>query len=285
LKKDLPNKVSIHRVIKTDSMRKYILSGAGALLLTLSLFTLGWKSPVESGIIVRTASEDSLYNKYVKDLYDTTHLELAGLSKSVFEKAITGFYNLKMSGKLSNNKSIISIADMEQSSTAKRLWIIDLDKKKVLLNTWVAHGNGSGSDKATRFSNVNDSFQSSLGFYVTGEVYSGKHGKSLRLDGMDAGYNDNARKRSIVVHGASYVGQGTINALGRLGRSQGCPAVAAELADLVINTIEGKTVLFINGSDQRYTSKFLDHHLAADLALMNAKVPALVDTTTALVNN
>jgi hypothetical protein len=285
LKKDLPNKVSIHRVIKTDSMRKYILSGAGALLLTFSLFTLGWKSPVETGIIVRTASEDSLYNKYVKDLYDTTHLEVAGLSQSVFEKAITGFYNLKMSGKLSNNKSIISIADMEQSSTAKRLWIIDLDKKKVLLNTWVAHGNGSGSDKATRFSNVNDSFQSSLGFYVTGEVYSGKHGKSLRLDGMDAGYNDNARKRSIVVHGASYVGQGTINALGRLGRSQGCPAVAAELADLVINTIEGKTVLFINGSDERYTSKFLDHHLAADLAILNAKAPAIVDTTTSLVNN
>jgi hypothetical protein len=285
LKKDLPNKVSIHRVIKTDSMRKYILSGAGALLLTFSLFTLGWKSPVETGIIVRTASEDSLYNKYVKDLYDTTHLEVAGLSQSVFEKAITGFYNLKMSGKLSNNKSIISIADMEQSSTAKRLWIIDLDKKKVLLNTWVAHGNGSGSDKATRFSNVNDSFQSSLGFYVTGEVYSGKHGKSLRLDGMDAGYNDNARRRSIVVHGASYVGQGTINALGRLGRSQGCPAVAAELADLVINTIEGKTVLFINGSDERYTSKFLDHHLAADLAILNAKAPAIVDTTTALVNN
>ncbi|MEJ7560310.1 MAG: murein L,D-transpeptidase catalytic domain family protein [Pedobacter sp.] len=266
-------------------MRKYILGGAGFLLIAFSLFTLSWKSPVESGVIVRTASEDSLYHKYVDDLYDTTHLALAGMNKAVFEKAITGFYNLKMSGKLSNVKSIISIADMEQNSTAKRLWIIDLDKKELLLNTWVAHGNGSGSDKATRFSNVNDSFQSSLGFYVTGEVYAGKHGKSLRLDGMDAGYNDNARKRSIVVHGASYVSQGTINALGRLGRSQGCPAVAPELANLVIDTIEGRTVLFINGNDQKYTSKFLNQHMAADLAVLKNEPAGSMDTSAIMVNN
>ena len=266
-------------------MRKYILGGAGVLLITFSLFTLSWKSPVESSRVVRTASEDSLYNKYVNDLYDTAHLAIAGLNKAVFEKAITGYYNLKMSGKLSNAKSVISIADMEQNSTAKRLWIIDLDKKELLLNTWVAHGNGSGSDKATRFSNVNDSFQSSLGFYVTGEVYNGKHGRSLKLDGMDAGYNDNARKRSIVVHGASYVGQGTIDALGRLGRSQGCPAVAPELTDQVINTIEGKTVLFINGNDQHYTSKFLDQHLAADLAVVNHKDLVTTDSARILATN
>ncbi|TDQ10128.1 murein L,D-transpeptidase catalytic domain family protein [Pedobacter metabolipauper] len=247
-------------------MRKYILGGAGIALITLSLFTMSWKSPVETQPIVRTVAEDSLYNKYVKDLYDSAKLEISGLNRAVFEKAITGFYNLKITGKLSNTKSVISIADMNQSSTAKRLWIIDLDHKKLLLNTWVAHGQQSGADMATRFSNVNDSFQSSLGFYVTGEIYNGKHGKSLKLDGMDQGYNDNARSRSIVVHGASYVGQGTINALGRLGRSQGCPAVAPELADKVINTIEGKTVLFINGSDDHYTSRFLDHHIAADLA-------------------
>ena len=266
-------------------MRKYILGGAGVLLITFSLFTLSWKSPIETSRVIRTASEDSLYNKYVNDLYDTAHLSLTGLNKAVFEKAITGFYNLKMSGKLSNSKSIISIADMEQSSTAKRLWIIDLDKKQLLLNTWVAHGNGSGSDKATHFSNVNDSFQSSLGFYVTGEVYTGKHGRSLRLDGMDNGYNDNARKRSIVVHGASYVGQGTIDALGRLGRSQGCPAVAPELAEQVINTIEGKTVLFINGNDRRYTSKFLDQHLAADLAVLKPTESLGLEDTAAIVAN
>ena len=102
---------------------------------------------------------------------------------------------------------------------------------------------------------------------MTAEVYKGKHGRSLRLDGMDEGYNSNARKRSIVVHGAPYVSQGTINELGRLGRSQGCPAVPAELSDKVINTIEGKTVIFINGTHQSYFSKYLDVHLAANIVV------------------
>ncbi len=247
-------------------MRKYILGAAGIVLITLSLFTLGWKSPVESHPVIRTASEDSLYNKYVKDLYDSAKLAATGLSRTVFEKAVTGFYNLKMTGKLNNSKSIISIADMDQLSSSKRLWIIDLDKKTLLLNTWVAHGQHSGDDKATHFSNTNDSYESSLGFYVTGEIYVGKHGRSLKLDGMDDGYNDNARNRSIVVHGAPYVSQGTINALGRLGRSQGCPAVAPELADQVIDIMQGKTLLFLNSSDQQYTSRFLDEHAAAGLA-------------------
>ncbi|RYG20788.1 MAG: murein L,D-transpeptidase catalytic domain family protein, partial [Chitinophagaceae bacterium] len=147
---------------------------------------------------------------------------------------------------------------------------IDLDKKEMVLNTWVAHGQRSGNDEAVNFSNKNDSYTSSLGFYVTGEVYRGMHGKSLKLDGMDIGFNNNARMRSIVVHGAPYVSPGTINALGRLGRSQGCPAVAPELADKVINTIEDKTVLFINKTKDDYTSKYLDHTLAANFALENA---------------
>ena len=211
-------------------------------------------------------SADSIYNKHLDDLYLAANLRASGLSQLVFDKAVTGFYNLKNAGKLSASKSIISIADMSQTSSTKRLWVIDLEKKQLLLNTWVAHGKNTGDDKATRFSNVNSSNQSSLGFYITGEVYYGKHGRSLRLDGMDNGYNDNARSRAIVVHGADYVGQGTIKALGRLGRSLGCPAVAPELSDKLINTIEGKTVLFINGADQHYTSKYLDNHLAAAYA-------------------
>lgn len=129
----------------------------------------------------------------------------------------------------------------------------------------MAHGSRSGDDLATRFSDATDSNESSLGFYITGEIYKGKHGRSLRLDGMDEGYNSNARRRSIVVHGAPYVSQSTINELGRLGRSQGCPAVPAELSEKVINTIEGKTVIFINGSNQNYFSKYLDSHLAANI--------------------
>lgn len=261
-------------------MRKYILTGAGTLLVAISLFTISWTSTKESpaaqhATTTATAhpiSEETLYNQYVQELYHDINLVGSGLNPAVFEKAVTGYYNLKNSGKLSNAKSVISIADMEQASTSKRLWVIDLDKKKVILNTWVAHGKNTGDDKATRFSNINSSNQSSIGFYVTGEVYYGKHGRSLRLDGMDAGYNSNARERAIVVHGASYVGQGTINALGRLGRSQGCPAVAPEYSDKLISTIEGKTVLFINGTDRNYTSRYLDTHVASSFAALSDSI-------------
>lgn len=256
-------------------MRKYILAGAGSLLIALSVFISSWSPNIGNQSFAKSTaiaahpvaiSEDSLYNKYLDELYIAANLSQTGLDQLVFEKAITGYYNLKNAGKLSSKKSIISIADMSQSSTRKRLWVIDLDKRELLLNTWVAHGKNTGDDRATKFSNINSSYQSSLGFYVTGEVYVGKHGRSLRLDGMDNGYNDNARKRAIVVHGAAYVSQGTINALGRLGRSQGCPAVASDVSDKLISTIEGKTVYFINGADRTYTSKYLDDHLAAAFA-------------------
>ncbi|HEY0245310.1 MAG TPA: murein L,D-transpeptidase catalytic domain family protein, partial [Mucilaginibacter sp.] len=130
--------------------------------------------------------------------------------------------------------------------------------KQLLLNTWVAHGQGSGDDMAKQFSDNNESHQSSLGFYLTDDVYMGKHGRSLRLDGLDEGFNRNARTRDIVVHAADYVGETAIEKMGRLGRSFGCPAVAPEVRDQVINTIKGKTVLFINGNDSNYSSKYLD---------------------------
>ena len=142
--------------------------------------------------------------------------------------------------------------------------IVDLINKELLMNTWVAHGNGSGNDMADHFSNQNDSHASSLGFYIADDIYNGKHGRSLRLNGMDAGFNDNARVRSIVVHAAPYVSQSTINQLGRLGRSEGCPAVSPKVAGKVINTIKGKTVLFINGNTNDYTSQYLDTNVAAN---------------------
>lgn len=247
-------------------MNKYIL-GLSELVAIAFFFTIiGWKSPTDDTKPKALVSVDSIYIKHVDGIYTAAHLKEAGLSQRTFEKALTGFYNLKKAGRLSQ-KSILTIADFDQLSTKKRLYIIDLDKKEILLNTWVAHGQRSGSDEAVNFSNKNDSFTSSLGFYVTGEVYKGMHGKSLKLDGMDDGFNNNARMRSIVVHGAAYVSPGTINALGRLGRSQGCPAVAPELAEKVISTIGDKTVLFINKSQQAYSSKYLDHTLAANFAL------------------
>jgi hypothetical protein len=256
-------------------MRKYILGLTGLLSIAFCLTITSFKSTNKNEKQAKAfITKDSIYFTYINTLYTASHLKEAGLSFPVFEKAVTGFYNLKKSGQLSD-RSILTIADFDQSSTKKRLYIIDLDKKEILLNTWVAHGQKSGNDDAINFSNKNDSFTSSLGFYVTGEVYRGMHGRSLKLDGMDLGFNDNARSRSIVVHGAAYVSEGTINALGRLGRSQGCPAVAPEVADRVINTIGDKTVLFINKSVGDYSSKYLDETLAANFAL---------DTTTHLMD-
>jgi hypothetical protein len=209
-------------------------------------------------------SSKELFAQYLDEVYNTAQLHNAGLDLNIFQKAVTGYFNLKASNKIPQYSSIITIVDLAKSSCKKRMWIVDLINKELIMNTWVAHGNGSGDDIADRFSNENDSHASSLGFYVTDGVYNGKHGRSLKLDGMDAGFNDNARARSIVIHAAKYVSPGTINALGRLGRSEGCPAVSPKVAGTVINTLKGKTVLFINGNDNAYSSKYLDGEVAAN---------------------
>ncbi|WP_231459663.1 MULTISPECIES: murein L,D-transpeptidase catalytic domain family protein [unclassified Pedobacter] len=249
-------------------MRKRLVSTAICLLSGISIILTSWK-PVDyqnKNLIAVNISSDSLYNQHIEKLYHQVGLDSAGLNVNVFEKALTGFYNIKHSG-LMHSKSILTIADFDQESSKKRLYVIDLDKKELILNTWVAHGLNSGGDKPSHFSNSKNSNESSLGFYLTGEIYFGKHGRSLKLDGMDYGFNNNARERAIVVHGADYVGQESINQLGRLGRSQGCPAVSSKLSNKVINTIADKTVLFINGSGQSYNSRYLDETLAANVAL------------------
>ncbi|WP_343521914.1 murein L,D-transpeptidase catalytic domain family protein [Pedobacter sp.] len=255
-------------------MKKYILGIATFFLVGISIVGTSWKAtelPHTQQEAVKAIAADSLYNRYISTIYRQVRLDSAGLSEQVFEKALTGFYNMKYSGLL-HAKSILTIADFDQESCKKRLYIIDLASKKLLMNTWVAHGQNSGGDKPSSFSNTINSNQSSLGFYLTGEIYSGKHGRSLKLDGMDQGFNSNARERSIVVHGASYVSQETIDQLGRLGRSQGCPAVSAKLADQVINNISDRTVLFINNSDQQYHSVFLNESLAASVVLNQEQV-------------
>jgi hypothetical protein len=211
-------------------------------------------------------SVNSTFANYVADIYQSAALKTAGLEYSVFQKAITGYYNLKGNNKLPATSSVITVIDFNKSSTQKRMWIVDLAKKELLLNTWVAHGQGSGADLATQFSNRAESHQSSLGFYVTDDVYYGKHGRSLRLDGMDAGFNSNARARAVVLHAAEYVCENTIKQLGRLGRSHGCPAVSPEVSNQIIDLIKGKNMLYINSSANDYTSKYLDENFIAGFA-------------------
>lgn len=160
-----------------------------------------------------------------------------------FSVAIEGFYKFKEKGFF--QKNILTLIDFSQSSNSKRLWIIDLDTDEVLLNTYVAHGKNTGEEFASHFSNKTESYQSSLGFYATAEIYNGKHGSSLKLDGLQKGLNDNARERAVVMHGADYVSEKFIKDNKRLGRSLGCPAVPVELNDKIISLIKDKSCLFI----------------------------------------
>lgn len=190
-------------------------------------------------------------------LYNQIDFGANKVSFDAFNKAYQGYTNLKKAGKLSGN-DVISIADFSQISTRKRLWVIDLAKKKVLFNTQVAHGQGSGGDYPTVFSNTDASHQSSIGFYVTKSTYGGKHGTSLRIAGMDKGFNDNAEARSVVIHPANYCSPSYLSQHGRLGRSWGCPAVSPELAQPIINTIKGGTMLFVYAPQAKYSSQWLN---------------------------
>ena len=178
-------------------------------------------------------------------------------SVEVFKKALQAFVILEKEGPVAKN--LLTVIDFSLPSTEKRLWVIDLENKKVIENLVVSHGKNSGMNKAKSFSNVPNSFQSSLGAYVTGETYTGKHGLSLRLDGVEKGINDNARNRAIVIHTAAYANPSVIKLQGRLGRSLGCPAIQEDKLE-VINYISGGSVLYIYGNDKRYasTSRFND---------------------------
>lgn len=180
----------------------------------------------------------------LKSVYDSLHLNLRGLSQQAFDFARQGLQKLVDEGKLLNN-SIISIIDFSLPSNQKRLFVLDLKNYKVLFNTLVAHGRNTGREVATSFSNQNQSYKSSPGFYMTRETYEGKNGYSLKLEGLERGINDNAFERGIVIHGAAYVCNEYVNSQGYIGRSQGCPAVPVEINRPIINTIKNGTCLFV----------------------------------------
>ncbi|MBP6556821.1 MAG: murein L,D-transpeptidase catalytic domain family protein [Flavobacterium sp.] len=180
-------------------------------------------------------------NVSVYSLIDANSFALPSFES--FNLALDGFNRLKEKGLI--QKNILTIVDFSLSSNAKRLWVIDLDQNKVLFQTLVAHGRNTGEEFAKVFSNQAESYKSSVGFYATAEIYNGKHGMSLKLDGLQKGLNDKARERAVVMHGADYVSESFIKQNKRLGRSQGCPAVPVEMNQKIINVIKDKSCLFI----------------------------------------
>jgi len=146
----------------------------------------------------------------------------------------------------------LAVIDYSRPSTQPRLWVFDVAQGKLLFQELVAHGRNTGERLAERFSNVEGSKMSSLGLFQTAETYYGSNGYSLRLRGLDPGFNDNALARAIVMHGAPYVSEAIADRIGRIGRSWGCPAVRPEVARTVIDTLKGGALLFAYYPDRKW---------------------------------
>lgn len=167
-----------------------------------------------------------------------------------FQQALAGY-----SRYVAGNQDLLVLIDFTKPSTEERFCVIDIKREKVLFRSHVAHGRESGENYATAFSNRPGSFQSSLGFYRTGETYIGKNGYSLLLDGLEKGVNDKARERAIVVHGADYADPRVLDRQNRLGRSLGCPALPPAISREVIDTIKEGALLYIYGEAACSTRK------------------------------
>lgn len=230
----------------------------GKILITFFLILFSKAAGTE---IIQPGSEISGIDRnitgsnYTGMLYNnlSVHNSLGMPSYEVFSLALAG-YN-KLSGRSEIRKNMLTIIDFSKSSCEKRLWVIDLDTRKVLFNELVAHGRNSGDNYASRFSNDPNTNMSSLGFYITGETYTGKHGLSLSINGMDRDFNNNARERAIVIHGADYVSEDYIRKYGRIGRSLGCPSLGPGCFRPVIETISEGSCLFIYYPDGEYLKK------------------------------
>lgn len=184
-------------------------------------------------------------------LYRELALETYGLSETAFRYALKGYRHLLDRGQIRRGQ-YLTICDFSRSSREKRLYIIDIENRELARHTWVAHGKNSGGEFATSFSNRPESLQSSLGFYITDVTYTGKHGLSLKLRGVDPGYNDKAMARTIVMHGAAYVDKSRVQSGGYMGRSWGCPAVSKQESAEIITTIKNGTCFFIYHPSRKY---------------------------------
>jgi L,D-transpeptidase-like protein len=228
---------------------------AAVLTSFLFIFATVKTSPHDEITVVAAGNTDKAKSQENNSaLFSDLHLGEAGMNQMVFNSAVMGLEKLNSEGDIKRN-DIVTIIDFSQPSNKKRLYVLDLENKRILFNTLVAHGRNSGTLWAKSFSNNASSLKSSPGFYVTGETYIGDNGYSLRLDGMEKNINDNARNRSIVVHGAAYVDQSAVNFLGFLGRSLGCPAVPVAEHKAIINTIKDGTCLFIYSPDRNYLKR------------------------------
>ena len=211
---------------------------------------LDYKSSAE----VKKAFEVKMVIEQALTLYDSMKLEQSGLNQKAFEYAWRGYHNLMKQGKLKKSY-VLTVCDFTQSSSSKRLYVIDVSHKKLLFNTYVSHGMNSGIEYASSFSNKANSFKSSLGFFVTSKTYVGRNGLSLKVRGLEKGFNDLASKRHIVLHGSDYITPEYLKDNGEMGRSLGCAAMPNVMTPKIIKAIKNGSCLFI----YHPTAKYLAH--------------------------
>ncbi len=217
----------IYLLRKFESMKKLLF----AILISFTFSTLSNAVNYRSGSFIAISSAENLYHECC--LEDQ-------ISLKAFEKAMAGYE------KYSPAKPILAICDFTKPSNVERFYIIDVANKKLLKKSLVAHGKNSGGLMATKFSNTPESLQSSLGFYmVSGSIQIPKHGLSLVLDGLEAGVNDNAKMRGIIIHGADYVSEKFVNQYGYCGKSFGCPALPNEVVKEVAPILQNGALLYI----------------------------------------
>ncbi len=190
-------------------------------------------------------------------------LAAPGLSAQVLDRALAAAATAERRG-LVDDPETLTVIDYSLPSTTKRLWVFDLSTGELLFHELVAHGKNSGGNLARSFSNDVDSKATSLGLYVTKGTYIGKNGYSLRLDGLEPGFNDNAYQRAVVVHGASYVSPDFARRIGRIGRSWGCPALDKRVSRQVIDAIKDGNLLYVDYPDPDYLASASLLHDAPD---------------------
>lgn len=183
--------------------------------------------------------------------YTAWNLTAAGLSENAFNHALKG-YNYLLQKKLLKNSRVLTVVDYSLPSSAKRLYVLDVSSGKVLFKTFVAHGKNSGLEYANAFSNEEESYKTSLGFFITNNTYTGSNGYSLKLQGCEKGINDKAAERAIVMHGAAYANEDFLQSNGYLGRSFGCPAVPEKMNKKIIDIIKNGSCLFLYHPTKKY---------------------------------
>ena len=219
-------------------------------------------TPVTLASPAVTQAEEPVTPAFVlehEDLLARLSANAPGLDTKVLDMALQARTCAAAYGDIEGD-SRLAVIDYSMPSTEKRLWVFDLASGDVVFNEHVAHGQGSGGNMTTSFSNSDGSHQTSLGLFRTAETYHGGNGYSMRMDGLDAGYNDNARDRLIVMHGADYVNPAATASLGRLGRSWGCPAVRRAVAQDMIDLLKDGQLLFSYYPEQDWidSSRFLN---------------------------